>query len=96
MGEVGTMSTLAPEISPWGLSPKKVDNNITTATNDWKGLRITVTLTIQKRQIQIKVVLSACSDHQSPQEPPRIKKKQKNIKRSRSSDLMRLSKLLDR
>lgn len=46
MGEVGTMSTLAPEISPWGLSPKKVDNNITMATNDWKGLRITVTLTI--------------------------------------------------
>lgn len=73
MGEVGTMSTLAPEISPRGLSPKKVDN-ITTTTNDWKGLRITVTLTIQKRQIQIKVVLSACSDHQSPQEPPRNKK----------------------
>lgn len=46
MGEVGTMSTLAPEISPRGLSPKKVANNITTATNDWKGLRITVTLTI--------------------------------------------------
>lgn len=54
-------------------------------------MRITV-----KPTIQIEVVLSACPYHQSPQEPPRDGKKQKNIKHSGSSDLMRLSKLLDR
>lgn len=86
MGEVGAISALAPEISPLGLSANKVDKDITKATNDWKGLRITVTPTIQ-----IEVVLSACPCHQSPQELPRDRKKQKNIKHSGNSDLMRLS-----
>lgn len=60
MGEVGAISSLAPEISPLGLSPNKVDKNITKATSDWKGVRITV-----KPTIQIEVVLSACPYHHS-------------------------------
>ena len=31
-------------------SPKKVGDDIAKATGDWKGLRITVKLTIQNRQ----------------------------------------------
>lgn len=46
-GEVGAMSALAPEISAWALSPKKVDA-IVKALSDWKGLRITVKLTMEK------------------------------------------------
>ena len=67
-GEFGATPALVPKIGPLGLSPKKVGNDITKATGDWKGLRITVKLTIQNRQAQIKMVPSACaSGHQSPQ-----------------------------
>lgn len=40
-------------------SPKKVGDDIAKATGDWKGLRITVKLTIQNRQAQ---VLNAARD----------------------------------
>uniref|UniRef100_A0A8C0NDK4 Large ribosomal subunit protein uL11 n=1 Tax=Canis lupus familiaris TaxID=9615 RepID=A0A8C0NDK4_CANLF len=40
-------------------SPKKVGDDIAKATGDWKGLRITVKLTIQSRQAQNEVVPSA-------------------------------------
>merc|ERR1712117_928124 len=60
-GEVGATSSLAPKIGPLGLSPKKVGDDICKATGDWKGLKITVKLTIQNRQAQVSVVPSASS-----------------------------------
>uniref|UniRef100_A0A2I3RQK1 Large ribosomal subunit protein uL11 n=1 Tax=Pan troglodytes TaxID=9598 RepID=A0A2I3RQK1_PANTR len=69
----GATSALAPKIGPLGLSPKNVGGDIAKATGDWKGLRITVKLTIQNRQAQIEVVPSASA---------LIIKKQKNIKHS--------------
>ncbi|KAF7351849.1 hypothetical protein MVEN_01146100 [Mycena venus] len=47
-GEVGASSALAPKIDPLGLSPKKVGED--KATSTWKGLRVTVQLTIQNQQ----------------------------------------------
>uniref|UniRef100_A0A2K6GBY2 Large ribosomal subunit protein uL11 n=1 Tax=Propithecus coquereli TaxID=379532 RepID=A0A2K6GBY2_PROCO len=80
-GEVGATSALAPKIGPLGLSPKKVGDDIAKATGDWKGLRITVKLTIQNRQAQIEVVPSASAlIIKALKEPPRDRKKQKNIK----------------
>ncbi|XP_055228973.1 large ribosomal subunit protein uL11-like [Gorilla gorilla gorilla] len=82
-GEVDAMSALAPRIRPLGLSPKKVDDDIAKATSDWKGLRITVKLTIQNRQAQIEVVPSASAlIIKALKEPPIDRKKQKNIKHS--------------
>ncbi|XP_043273958.1 60S ribosomal protein L12 [Venturia canescens] len=82
-GEVGATSSLAPKIGPLGLSPKKVGDDIAKATNDWKGLKITVQLTIQNRQAAISVVPSAASlVIKALKEPPRDRKKQKNIKHS--------------
>ncbi|KAF4304892.1 Ribosomal protein L11 [Botryosphaeria dothidea] len=49
------------EIGPLGLSPKKVGEDIAKATGDWKGLRVTVRLTIQNRQAAVSVVPSASS-----------------------------------
>ena len=46
-GEVSTMSALVPKISPLGLSLKMFGYDIAKATSNWKGLRITVKLTIQ-------------------------------------------------
>ncbi|XP_076167176.1 ribosomal protein L12 [Ptiloglossa arizonensis] len=80
-GEVGATSSLAPKIGPLGLSPKKVGDDIAKATSDWKGLKITVQLTIQNRQATISVVPSAASlIIKALKEPPRDRKRQKNIK----------------
>ncbi|KAJ3333437.1 60S ribosomal protein L12 [Blyttiomyces sp. JEL0837] len=53
-GEVAGGSALAPKIGPLGLSPKKVGEDIAKATQDWKGLRITVKLIVQNRQAAIE------------------------------------------
>ncbi|KAK0515953.1 hypothetical protein JMJ35_001987 [Cladonia borealis] len=84
-GEVGASSALAPKIGPLGLSPKKVGEDIAKATGDWKGLRVTVKLTIQNRQAAVSVVPSASSlVIRALKEPPRDRKKEKNIKHSKS------------
>jgi len=82
-GEVGASSALAPKIGPLGLSPKKVGEDIAKATTQWKGLRVTVQLTIQNRQAAVSVVPSASSlVIKALKEPPRDRKKEKNIKHS--------------
>merc|ERR1712210_258105 len=42
-------------VGPLGLSPKKIGEDIAKATGDWKGLKITVQLTVQNRQATISV-----------------------------------------
>merc|ERR1711915_899885 len=80
-GEIGATSSLAPKIGPLGLSPKKIGEDIAKATQDWKGVKITVQLTIQNRQATVSVVPSASSlVIKALKEPPRDRKKQKNIK----------------
>jgi len=70
------------------LSPKKVGEDIAKATGDWKGLRVTVKLTIQNRQAAVSVVPSASSlVIKALKEPPRDRKKEKNIKHSKSITL---------
>jgi len=87
-GEVGASATLAPKIGPLGLSPKKVGEDIAKATGDWKGLRVTVRLTIQNRQAAVSVVPSASSlVIRALKEPPRDRKKEKNIKHSKNIPL---------
>lgn len=62
-------------------SPKKVGEDIAKATGAWKGLRVTVQLTIQNRQAAVSVVPSASSlVIRALKEPPRDRKKEKNIK----------------
>ncbi|GMR48581.1 hypothetical protein PMAYCL1PPCAC_18776 [Pristionchus mayeri] len=80
-GEVGATSALAPKVGPLGLSPKKVGDDIAKATGDWKGLKVTCKLTIQNRQAKIDVVPSAASlIIKELKEPPRDRKKVKNVK----------------
>ena len=87
-GEVGSSSALAPKIGPLGLSPKKVGEDIAKATQDWKGLRVTVQLEIKNRQAAVSVVPSASSlVIKALKEPPRDRKKEKNIKHTKSIPL---------
>ena len=60
-GEVAATSALAPKVGPLGLSPKKIGDDIAKATQDWKGLKVTVMLTIQNRQAKVSVVPSAAA-----------------------------------
>ena len=97
-GEVGATSSLAPKIGPLGLSPKKVGDDIAKATSDWKGLKITVKLTIQNRVATISVVPSASSlVIKALKEPPRDRKKVKNVKHNGNvtlDEIINISKIM--
>ncbi|CAA6666437.1 unnamed protein product [Spirodela intermedia] len=69
-GEVGAASSLAPR------------SDIAKETaKDWKGLRVTVKLTVQNRQAKVTVVPSAAAlVIKALKEPERDRKKTKNIK----------------
>eukprot|EP00457_Paulinella_chromatophora_P018071 gb/GEZN01019276.1/.p1 GENE.gb/GEZN01019276.1/~~gb/GEZN01019276.1/.p1 ORF type:complete len:163 (+),score=29.17 gb/GEZN01019276.1/:86-574(+) len=74
-------ATLAPRLGPLGLSAKKVGDDIAKETMPYKGLKVTVKLTIQNRQAAIEVVPTAAMLLiQSLNEPERDRKKEKNIK----------------
>mmetsp|Transcript_3377 Transcript_3377/g.4714 ORF Transcript_3377/g.4714 Transcript_3377/m.4714 type:complete len:166 (+) Transcript_3377:50-547(+) len=80
-GEVGAASSLAPKIGPLGLSPKKVGEDIQKATMDWKGMNVTVKLTIINRQATVELVPTASTlVVKALNEAPRDRKKVKNIK----------------
>jgi len=54
-GEVGATSSLAPKVGPLGLSPKKIGDDIAKNTADWKGLKVTVQLKVQNRQVETEI-----------------------------------------
>ena len=61
-------------------SPKKVGDDVQKATKNWKGLKVTCKVLIQNRQCTVEVVPSAASLLiQALKEPPRDRKKEKNI-----------------
>ncbi|KDD76983.1 hypothetical protein H632_c48p1 [Helicosporidium sp. ATCC 50920] len=80
-GEVGAASSLAPKIGPLGLSPKKIGEDIAKETaKEWKGLRVTVKLSVQNRQAKVSVIPSAAAlVIKALKEPPRDRKKEKNV-----------------
>jgi large subunit ribosomal protein L12e len=79
-GEAAGASALAPKVGPLGLSAKKIADDVAKQTMGFKGLRVTVRLTVQNRQAQIEVVPSAASLLiKALDEPERDRKKEKNI-----------------
>jgi large subunit ribosomal protein L12e len=82
-GEVPGGSVLAPKLGPLGVPPKKAGDDIAKATQAYKGLKVTVRLAIQNRQATVEVLPTASTlIIQALKEPPRDKKKEKNIKHS--------------
>merc|ERR1712060_338107 len=76
-------SVLAPKVGPLGMSPKKVGDDIVKGTSAWKGIRVTVRLTIQNRAAKVDVEPNATSlIIKELKEPKRDRKKTKNIKHS--------------
>jgi large subunit ribosomal protein L12e len=98
-GEVGAASSLAPKIGPLGLSPKKINEDIAKETaRNWKGLRVTVKLTVQNRQAKVAVVPSAAAlVIKALKEPERDRKKVKNIKHNGNislDDVIEIAKIM--
>merc|ERR1711974_108889 len=61
----------------------KIGDDICKNTKEWKGLKVTVKLTVQNRRAQVSVVPSAAAlIIKALKEPPRDRKKVKNIKHS--------------
>merc|ERR1712007_373283 len=74
-------SVLAPKIGPLGMSPKKIGDDIVKNSAKWKGIRVTVKLTIQNRQAKVDIEPNASSLLiKELKEPIRDRKKVKNIK----------------
>merc|ERR1711879_478638 len=84
-GEQAPSSVLAPKVGPLGMSPKKVGDDIVKGTSAWKGIRVTVKLTIQNRAAKVDVEPNATSlVIKALKEPLRDRKKTKNIKHTGS------------
>ena len=82
-GEIGSASALAPKLGPLGLSPKKVGEDIQKATMEWKGIKVMVRLSVINRVATPTVVPTASAMIlRELKEPPRDRKKVKNIKHS--------------
>mmetsp|Transcript_11262 Transcript_11262/g.17126 ORF Transcript_11262/g.17126 Transcript_11262/m.17126 type:complete len:166 (-) Transcript_11262:68-565(-) len=79
-GEVGSASSLAPKLGPLGLSPKKVGEDIQKATMDWKGIKVTVKLSVVNRVATPTIIPTASAlIMKELKEPPRDRKKVKNV-----------------
>eukprot|EP00612_Vaucheria_litorea_P002648 CAMPEP_0171458604 /NCGR_PEP_ID=MMETSP0945-20130129/4215_1 /TAXON_ID=109269 /ORGANISM="Vaucheria litorea, Strain CCMP2940" /LENGTH=163 /DNA_ID=CAMNT_0011984443 /DNA_START=70 /DNA_END=561 /DNA_ORIENTATION=- len=79
-GEVASAATLAPKVGPLGMSPKKIGEDIAKATADWKGLKVTVKLTVINRQATVEMVPASSSlVMKALDEPVRNRKEEKNV-----------------
>lgn len=81
VGGEGAGATLAQKVGPLGVPAKKVQEDIAKASMGYKGLRIRVKITVQNRVATIELQPStACHIIKALKEPPRDRKKEKNIK----------------
>lgn len=68
-------------LHPQQQSPKKVGDDIAKGSVAWKGMKVTVKLSIQNRAYTVEVVPSASAlVIKALAEPPRDRKKEKNSK----------------
>ncbi|CAJ1036398.1 Ribosomal protein L11, N-terminal domain, partial [Leishmania utingensis] len=82
-GEVAATASLAPKVGPLGLNAKKIGEDIAKCTKDWKGLKVTCELRVKNRVATVVVTPSVASRLiRALKEPPRDRKKVKNIKHS--------------
>merc|ERR1711966_294887 len=79
-GEVPPVPALAPKVGPLKLSPKSVGEDLAKATKEWKGMRVTCKLLVVNRKVSVEVIPSATALLiKALKEPPRDKKKEKDI-----------------
>lgn len=90
-------SSLSQKVGPYGVPAKKVGEDIVKATGDYKSLRLTVKITIVNRVATIELCPGVATlVIKALKEPPRDRKKVKNIKHSGNlplSEIVRIAKI---
>jgi large subunit ribosomal protein L12e len=77
-GEVPNAAQIAPKLSPLGVNPKKIGDDIQKMTKDWKGIKIMIELSVQNREAKvIPLPTIAARVIKAMAEPTRDRKKQK-------------------
>ncbi|XP_030940391.1 60S ribosomal protein L12-3-like [Quercus lobata] len=94
-----TRGEVRATIGPLGLPPKKIEEDIAKETaKDWKGVCVTVKLTIQNRQAKVSVVpFTTALVIKALKEPKRDRKKTKNIKHNSNillDDVIEIAKVI--
>lgn len=73
-------SALQTKLGPMGIPAKQVAEDIKKLTNDWKSIKVHVTITIQNRKASVEITPSTSSlIVKALREPVRDRKKEKNI-----------------
>ncbi len=97
-GEVTSAAALAPKCGPLGLPPKKVGEDIQTATKEWKGIKIQIEVMVQNRVCFVTVLPAAAPlVIKALKEPARDRKKTKNVIHNgnlKMDDIVRIAKEL--
>ena len=95
-GEMAATASLAPKVGPLGLNAKKIGEDIMKATKDWKGLKVTCQLKVKNRVATVAVTPSIASRLiRALKEPPRDRKKVKNVKHNGNiafSEILKIAK----
>ena len=77
-GEAPNAAQIAPKLSPLGVNPKKIGEDIQKATKDWKGIKIMIELSVQNREARITPLPTVSARViKAMAEPARDRKKQK-------------------
>lgn len=88
VGGEGAGASLAQKVGPYGVPAKKVSEDIAKCTQEYKSLRLVVKITIQNRAATIELCPGVPTMIvKALKEPPRDRKKVKNIKHSGSISL---------
>ena len=95
-GEPAAQASLAPKISPLGMKPKEVGDDIMKATKEWKGIKVQVEIRCQNRKATVSVMPNAAPlVLKALKEPPRDRKKTKDVKHNgnlKMDDILKIAK----
>ncbi|ELP84681.1 60S ribosomal protein L12, putative [Entamoeba invadens IP1] len=79
-GDAAAGASLGPKVGPLGLNPKKTADDLAKSTLAWKGLRVTVRITVINRVATYEVIPSASAlILKALKEPPKDRKKNKGV-----------------
>ncbi len=93
-GEMPAAASLAPKVGPLGLNAKKVGDDIMKVTKDYKGMRVACKLIVKNRVATVTPYPSVATRViKALKEPPRDRKKVKNIKHSGNITLQEVIKI---
>lgn len=77
-GEAPNAAQIAPKLSPLGVNPKKVGDDVMKLTKEWKGIKVMIELRVANREAQVTVIPSAAAQViKAMGEPGRDRKKNK-------------------